>query len=103
MQRNLALSAGAIAAEPLYLLLEKHGHIQAHEKSKELAHLALTRKKPLADIIASDSEAKQYWDLFTDAEKNIIINPESQYTGLASKKVRLVAQEWKTYLEDTKT
>lgn len=27
MQRNLQASAGAIAAEPLYLLFEKHGHV----------------------------------------------------------------------------
>ncbi|HEX4775124.1 MAG TPA: lyase family protein, partial [Candidatus Saccharimonadales bacterium] len=40
MQRNLNMSGGAIAAEPLYLLLEKYGHTTAHEVSKALAHKA---------------------------------------------------------------
>ena len=33
MQKNLEMSSGAIAAEPLYLLFEKYGHTQAHEKA----------------------------------------------------------------------
>lgn len=95
MQRNLSLTAGAIAAEPLYLLFEKHGHTQAHEKSKDLAHKALSEGKPLADVIQSDSEGKQYWSKFTEDQKNIITAPEKHYTGLAAKKALIIAKQWK--------
>lgn len=95
MQKNLKLSAGAIAAEPLYLLFEKHGHIEAHEKSKTLAHEALQAGKPLVDIIKKDKEALEYWNKFTKTEQNIIIAPEKHYTGLASKKAKLIASIWR--------
>lgn len=90
MQRNLEMSAGAIAAEPLYLLLEKYGHTQAHEKSKELAHRALENNTSLADAVTEDHEAAGYWSKFTDTEKNIIKSPEKYYTGLAEKKAKFI-------------
>lgn len=95
MQSNLKLSAGAIAAEPLYLLFEKHGHVQAHEKSKELAHQALSEGLPLAEVIEQDTEARAYWQKFSSTEKNIIKSPEKYYTGLAAKKARLIAKQYK--------
>lgn len=93
MQRNLHLSNGAIAAEPLYLLFEKHGHIAAHEKSKELSQKALSEGKKLVDVILSDEEATLYWHKFTDLEQKIISNPEQYYTGLAAKKAKAIADQ----------
>lgn len=90
MQRNLKLSAGAIAAEPLYLLFEKHGHTEAHEKAKTLAHEALAQNEPLVDIIKQDKEVLAYWNKFTKAEQNIIIAPEEYYTGFAAQKTKLI-------------
>lgn len=95
MERNLQLSAGAIAAEPLYLLFEKHGHIAAHEKAKELAHHALSQGIRLADAIQADSEAVSYWDKFTEKERAIITDPAQYYVGLAAEKTRLIVQKWK--------
>jgi adenylosuccinate lyase len=96
MQRNLGLTEGAIAAEPLYLLLAKHGHTTAHEKSKALAHAALEQNKSLAEVAATDKEAKPYWAKFTAQEKRIITSPETYYTGLSAQKARAIAQTWKT-------
>ena len=96
MQRNLKLSGGAIAAEPLYLLLEKHGHTEAHEKAKRLAHQALEQNTSLAEVIASDPEASSYWTKFTGTEKKTIEEPEKYYTGLAAEKARSVIKKWKT-------
>ncbi len=96
MQRNLKLSGGAIAAEPLYLLLEKHGHTTAHEKSKALSHQALESNKPLVGIIATDQEVAEYWQKFTPEEQKIIQNPEKYYTGLAAQKTRQIIEKWKT-------
>lgn len=95
MQRNLKLTGGAIAAEPLYLLFEKYGHTTAHEKSKALAHSAMESNTPLVDVITADPEASEYWNKFTDSEKQIISEPEKYYIGRAAKKARLIAQAWK--------
>jgi len=95
MQRNLKLTGGAIAAEPLYLLFEKYGHTTAHEKSKALAHQALETNVSLVDVITSDSEASEYWNKFTDQEKQIISEPEKYYIGRAAEKARRIAQDWK--------
>ena len=95
MQRNLTMSAGAIAAEPLYLLFEKYGHRAGHEKSKSLARQALENNTTLVDTIAWDEEAKTYWEKFTDTEKQIIEQPEKNYTGLASKKAKIIAEKHK--------
>jgi len=94
MRRNLLMSEGAIAAEPLYLLLAKHGHTQAHEKSKALAHEALEKGVPLVTIIEKDEEAFGYWQKFSDTEQKIIVAPEMHYTGLASKKAKQLASKW---------
>jgi adenylosuccinate lyase len=95
MKLNLVSSAGAIAAEPLYLLFEKYGHTQAHEKAKELAHSALKNNQSLADAIEADAEATLYWAKFSDREKQIIISPEKHYTGLAAKKARLMTERFR--------
>jgi adenylosuccinate lyase len=98
MKQNLSLTGGAIAAEPLYLLFEKYGHIKAHEKAKELAHLSLSKRLPLQTVIEHDHEAILYWQKFSTNEKRIIIEPEKYYTGLAANKARKIANLWKSKL-----
>jgi adenylosuccinate lyase len=94
MQKNLYLSGGAIAAEPLYLLLEKYGHTTAHEVSKTLSHQALEAGKTLYDIASTDASIADYFAKFTDAEKQIIQEPEKHYIGLAASKARAVHDHW---------
>jgi adenylosuccinate lyase len=94
MQRNLYMSGGAIAAEPLYLLLEKYGHVSAHEVSKTLAHQALEAGKPLYEITSADPAIADYFTRFTDAEKQILQEPEKYYTGLATQKALAVHDYW---------
>lgn len=94
MQRNLQLSKGAIAAEPLYLLLEKYGHTTAHETAKELAHQALQDGKRLYEVASVSSSIAEYWAKFTDVEKAIIEKPEVNYTGQAAQKARQIAQKY---------
>lgn len=95
MQRNLQLSGGAIAAEPLYLLFEKHGHTAAHEKAKALAHKALEQNTSLSEVISSDAEASDYWQKFSADEKKIIETPEKHYTGLAARKTTAIIDKWR--------
>jgi adenylosuccinate lyase len=94
MQRNLHMTNGAIAAEPLYLLLEKYGHTTAHEKSKALAHAALATQSSLYDVAEKDKELATYWIQFTDRERHLIQRPEANYTGLAAKKAMMVHAYW---------
>jgi adenylosuccinate lyase len=99
MQRNLSLTGGAIAAEPLYLLFEKYGHTTAHEKSKDLAHAALKNNKPLINVIIEDAAAKKYWDKFSLSEQLIIQSPEKHYTGLSAQKAKALAVEWRSRIQ----
>lgn len=99
MEKNLYMSQGAIAAEPLYLLFEKHGHTEAHEKSKELSQTALEKGVTLKEVIGTDPEALEYWKKFSDAEKNIIVEPEKNYVGIASEKARSIATDARAKLQ----
>lgn len=94
MKRNLYMSGGAIAAEPLYLLLEKYGHTTAHEVAKELAHQALASGRPLYEVASQDAALGDYFAKFTDDEKRILQEPEKYYTGLAAVKARAVYDRW---------
>ncbi len=94
MQKNLYLSGGAIAAEPLYLLLEKYGHTTAHEASKALAHQALDVGQSLYEVAAADSSIADYFGQFTDTERIILREPEKHYTGLAAQKARAIYSQW---------
>jgi adenylosuccinate lyase len=94
MQRNLALTGGAIAAEPLYLLFEKYGHTQAHELAKGLAHQAIADNRTLAEVVANDSTASVYWHKFTKKEQQIIQAPEQYYTGRAAAKTKKILKRW---------
>lgn len=99
MKLNLYASGGAIAAEPLYLLLEKYGHTQAHEVSKALAHQALGAKRPLYEIVAEEADLEPYFRQFTDEERRILQEPERRYTGLAAQKALAVHKHWQAQFE----
>lgn len=98
MQRNLKMTGGAIAAEPLYLLLEKYGHTTAHEVSKALAHQALEAGQTLYEVASIDDNIAEYFTRFTDSEKQILQEPETHYTGLAAQKARAIQNFWQDQL-----
>lgn len=99
MQKNLDLSKGAIAAEPLYLLLEKYGHTSAHEKAKEISHSASEAGKMLFEVADKDQSIADFWGKFTDNEKMIIKNPESNYLGLAAQKTKQIIEQHSKLLD----
>lgn len=92
MQRNLQMSKGAVAAEPLYLLLEKYGHTEAHEAAKKISQSALAEGKSLYEAASTDSGITDYWAKFTEDEKKIIENPQQYYLGLAAEKTRRIVK-----------
>lgn len=94
MRRNLKLSGGAIAAEPLYLLLEKYGHTTAHEAAKMVAHQALDSGQSLHAALQENEELAPYLTKFTKQEVRILQEPEKYYTGLAAQKALTVHAKW---------
>lgn len=102
MKLNLYQSGGAIAAEPLYLLLEKYGHTRAHEASKAVAHKALEAKRPLYEVANEETALAPYLQKFTETEQRILKEPERHYIGLAAKKARAVHDFWQEQLEQPK-
>ncbi|HEY5152418.1 MAG TPA: adenylosuccinate lyase [Candidatus Saccharimonadales bacterium] len=98
MRRNLYMSGGAIAAEPLYLLLEKYGHTTAHEASKALAHQALEAGQSLYEVAGRDAAIADYFAKFTDQEKQILQEPEKYYTGLAAQRALAIHDYWQEQL-----
>jgi adenylosuccinate lyase len=98
MSRNLHMSGGAIAAEPLYLLLEKYGHTSAHEVSKDLAHKSLESKQTLYEIASQDESIAEYFSKFNDRERQILQEPEKHYTGLAAEKAKAIHDKWQATL-----
>jgi adenylosuccinate lyase len=99
MQLNLHLTEGAIAAEPLYLLLEKYGHTAAHEASKSIAHAALEAHISLFEAADQDTTIASYWRQLTAQEREYIKNPESAYTGLAATKAMMIHDYWQSKVE----
>lgn len=95
MIKNLNLTGGAIAAEPLYLLLEKYGHTSAHEVSKNIAHQALSEGRSLYDVASTSAEIVDYWAKLSDQEKAIIQDPTKNYLGLAARKTSQIVNTWK--------
>lgn len=90
MKRNLGMSQGAIAAEPLYLLLEKYGHTSAHEAAKKLSQASMDKGVSLYEAASESEDIASYWSKFSDDEKKIIKSPEINYLGLSAEKARLV-------------
>jgi adenylosuccinate lyase len=101
MQKNLKVTGGVIAAEPLYLLFEKYGHTAAHEKSKTLSHLALKDNKSLVRVIKEDKQAAMYWEKFTPREQQIITTPEKYYSGQAAQKAKNIVDGWSKFFDRT--
>lgn len=98
LEKNLALGRGSVAAEPLYILLASLGHPDAHEKVRNLTLAAQKENKSLEEVAMNDGEMSPYLSKMTDAQKNILKNP-SFYTGIAGKKAKKVAENWRSRLD----
>lgn len=94
LKRNLESSKVLIVAEPLYILLAKYGHPDAHEAVRKISSKARDDKRSVLDIAESDSVIKNYIRMFSEVEKGFLADPVS-YTGLAEKKTHSVCAVWK--------
>lgn len=95
--RNLEMTKGQIAAEPLQLILSAQGHPDAHEKVRTLTLQAEREARALEEVVGDDAEMKDYPEKMTSHQRQILSNP-SLYTGIAAQKARAVAERWKQKL-----
>jgi len=98
LSMNFDMSKEMVAAEPLYMLLSLHGHPDAHEYVRKLTLKAEKEETGLRNVMEIDDELEPYLNKFSDAEKEIIFNPDL-YTGMASVKTDMVCEFWKNRLQ----
>jgi adenylosuccinate lyase len=98
LKANLAMSRGAIAAEPLYVLLAKYGHHDAHEAVRKLTLEADRGGRSLLEVVAQDGELRPFMAKFTPEERRILERPE-EYRGLSTEVAREVTAFWRDRLK----
>ncbi|HZX20406.1 MAG TPA: lyase family protein [archaeon] len=94
MKKNFDSSRENVLAEPLYILLAKHGHENAHEVVRELTVKAKQKNVAVLELAKSDKEISEYLKKFSKSELSFIENPET-YIGLSAKKTEEVCSYWK--------
>jgi len=82
LRTNLASARSGIVAEPLYVLLAKYGHPDAHEAVRRLT-LEAERGRSILEIAVLDP---------------VLDHPE-EYRGLSAEVARDVATEWRVKLQ----
>lgn len=97
MKRNLNMSKGAIAAEPLQLILSSLGLPDAHKKVKLLTQIAKRDGLSLESVVLVSTEMQPYLKRMTEHQRVILSDP-FQYIGIAPQKARDVANRWKQQL-----
>jgi adenylosuccinate lyase len=97
LKANLALARGAIAAEPLYVLLAKYGHPDAHEAVRRLTVEAERGSRPLLEVAMLDADLRAYIARLTQDERKVLERPE-EYRGIAAQVAREVAGSWRERL-----
>src|SRR5258706_16417645 len=83
LKANLAMSRGAIVAEPLYVLFAKYGHPDAHEVVRRLTLEAERGSRSVLEVVAQDAELRDYLTKLSPEERRILERPED-YRGLAA-------------------
>jgi adenylosuccinate lyase len=98
LKSNLAMSRGAIVAEPLYILLSKYGHPDAHEAVLKLTLEAERGGRTVLEVAAQDSELREYLKKLTPTERRVLERPE-EYRGLSAEAARSVTALWREKLK----
>ena len=98
LKANLAMSRGAIVAEPLYVLLAKYGHPDAHEAVRRLSLEAERSGRTILEIAAQDTDLRGYLKRFSPTERRQVERPE-EYIGLAPEVTRSVTALWREKLK----
>ena len=98
LKANLAMSRGAIVAEPLYVLLSKYGHPDAYEAVRKLTLEAERGGRSVLEVVAQDLELRDYLKKLAPDERRLLERPE-EYRGLAAEVAHDVAAMWRERLK----
>ncbi len=98
LKANLAMSRGAIVAEPLYVLLAKYGHADAHEAVRRLTLEAERSGRTVLEVAAQDAELRGYLKKLSPTERRTLERPE-EYIGLAPEVTHSVTALWRERLK----
>src|SRR5262249_22711507 len=98
LKANLASARGAIAAEPLYVLLAKYGHPDAHDAVRKLTLEAERSGRSVLEIAVLDREVRDYMKKLTPDERRVLDQPD-EYRGLASEVTREITGTWRGRLK----
>ncbi|MCK5332996.1 MAG: adenylosuccinate lyase, partial [Candidatus Aenigmarchaeota archaeon] len=97
MIANFNKSKEHVAAEPLYILLAKSGHPDAHEAVRKLTLLAQKEGKGIVELAENDASLKKYIEKISPENMLVLKSPE-KYTGRSAKKTDEVCTFWKKKL-----
>ncbi len=98
MTKNFEMSREKIVAEPLYILLAKYGHTNAHECVRKLTIESKKSGIGILEIAMKDPELHGFIKKFSKKEIEIIKNPKN-YTGIAERKTEKICDYWKKRLK----
>jgi len=94
MQRNFESCEQSIVAEPLYILLSKYGHQNAHEQVRKLTLKSEQNGVGVFELALNDPNLAEYISQFSKSELSILANPQ-KYVGFCGKKVQQICAHWK--------
>ncbi len=97
MKANLVLARGTIVAEPLYVLLAKHGHEDAHEIVRKLTLECERSGRSVLEVATATEELKPLLAALTAEERVALERPE-EYRGLAASVARETCATWRQQL-----
>ncbi len=104
MKSNITDTGGLILAEAIYILISLAGEKDGHEIVRKLTLKAEETKKPLLDILKTDSNV---WEkIKNQLKKNINKEPEElfskpeMYSGISSNKAKKLANKYKKLMID---
>src|SRR5262249_58802231 len=83
LKANLASARGAIAAEPLYVLLAKYGHPDAHEAVRKLTLEAERSGRTVLEIAMLDRDVREHMKKLSAEERKVLDQPD-EYRGLSA-------------------
>jgi len=98
LRANLALSRSVVIAEPLYVLLAKYGHPDAHEAVRRLTLEAERGGLGVLEAAAHDDILKTFVGQITPDERRILERPE-EYRGVSAEVARDTSRAWRERLE----
>ncbi|MFW5873147.1 MAG: lyase family protein [Bacillota bacterium] len=93
LKRNLDSHKDMIVAEPLYIMLAREGHPDAHEAVRKLTLKSEETGKKLLELAKKDEKFSSYFARLNLKEKKILENP-ANYTGVAVDQTEKIVNNW---------